>query len=452
MIRKVKWNNYKSLGDLELNFINPSTGLPFNTIVLAGENGTGKTTVLESLATFLNRQSIAPFEYIEYSADGCSFCITPDSSEVWRIKAGYHKRVDVSSGAEEWIDSGLGYNEEKIVEDTKDLRHYGFAYSKARSGFRTEMVSSVTTQQVDNEKYEPDEQENFTRIKQLLIDIDGQDSSEWMKQCEKRDINDQKFDDFKIQSKGYRFEKAFNEFFDFVKYTGIDNSDPNEKKVLFKKHGTAIPVDQLSTGEKQIVFRGAHLLRNINSITGGIVLIDEPELSMHPIWQKRILDFYRGLFKNGESQSVQIIIATHSEYVIQSALKDRDNVLVITLSDENGTIRAREITAPNVLPSITAAETNYLAFGVPTTDYHIELYGYLQTKTGCNRIEDCDSYIARQPQYDAAKHERIDSYRSSNYKTLPTYIRNAIDHPDSGRTYTEDKFEESIKLLIELCK
>lgn len=452
MIRKVKWNNYKSLGDLELNFINPSTGLPFNTIVLAGENGAGKTTILESLATFLNRQSIAPFEYIEYSADGCSFCITPDSSEVWRIKAGYHKRVDVSSGAEEWIDSGLGYNEEKIVEDTKDLRHYGFAYSKARSGFRTEMVSSVTTQQVDNEKYEPDEQENFTRIKQLLIDIDGQDSSDWMRLCQERGINDDKFDDFKKLSKGYRFEKAFNDFFTFVKYKGIDNSDPSEKKVLFEKYGKSIPVDQLSTGEKQIVFRGAHLLRNINSISGGIVLIDEPELSMHPIWQKRILDFYRGLFKNDGNQSVQMIIATHSEYVIQSALKDRDNVLVIVLSDENGKINAREITAPNVLPSITTAETNYLAFGVPSIDYHIELYGCLQTKTGRHRIEDCDSYIASQPQYDAAKHKRLDSFGSHHYQTLPTYIRNAIDHPDSGRTYTEDEFEESIKLLIELCK
>ena len=452
MIRKVKWNNYKSLGDLGLNFINPSTGLPFNTIVLAGENGAGKTTILESLATFLNRQSIAPFEYIEYFADGSSFCITPDSSKVWYADSGFHNRREIESGNEEKIFSGRGNNEEKIVEDSKDLRHYGFAYSKARSGFKTEPVTSVTTQQVDNEKYEPDEHEDFTRIKQLLIDIDGQDSSEWMKQCEEQGINDQKFDDFKKQSKGFRFEKAFNDFFDFVKYKGINNIDPNEKKVLFEKHGNAIPVDQLSTGEKQIVFRGAHLLRNINSITGGIVLIDEPELSMHPIWQKRILDFYRGLFKNGEDQSVQMIIATHSEYVIQSALKDRDNVLVIILSDENGTINAREITAPNVLPTITAAETNYLAFGVPSIDYHIELYGYLQTKTGCHKIEECDAYIAQQKQYNASKHEKIDSYQKQHYQTLPTYIRNAIDHPDSKRSYTEEEFEESLKLLIELCK
>lgn len=452
MIRKVKWNNYKSLGDLELNFINPSTGLPFNTIVLAGENGTGKTTILESLAIFLNRQSIRPFEYIEYFADGNSFCITPNASEEWYADSGYHTRRDICSGNEENIFTGLGGNEKKIAEDIKDLRHYGFAYSKARSGFKTEPVSSVTTQQLDSERYELDEYENFTRVKQLLIDIDGQDSSNWMRQCEERGITDQKFEDFKKLSKGYRFEKAFNDFFENVKYGGIDNNDPKEKKVLFEKYGKNIPIDQLSTGEKQIVFRGAHLLRNMNSITSGIVLIDEPELSMHPIWQKRILDFYRGLFKNDVNQSVQMIIATHSEYVIQSALKDRDNVLVIVLSDENGTINAREITAPNVLPSVTAAETNYLAFGIPSIDYHIELYGYLQTKTECHRIEDCDSYIASQPQYDAAKHERIDSYRSSNYQTLPTYIRNAIDHPDSGRTYTEEEFEESIKLLIELCK
>lgn len=452
MIRKVKWNNYKSLGNLELNFVNPSTGLPFNTIVLAGENGTGKTTILESLATFLNRQSIRPFEYIEYSVDGNSYCITPDNREEWFVNSGFHNRRLIESSAVEMVHTGISSNEEKIHKDLKDLRHYGFSYSKARSGFKTDPVRSVTTQQIDNEKYEPDEEENFTRIIQLLIDIDGQDSSDWMRLCQERGINDDKFDDFKKLSKGYRFEKAFNDFFTFVKYKGIDNSDPSEKKVLFEKYGKSIPVDQLSTGEKQIVFRGAHLLRNINSISGGIVLIDEPELSMHPIWQKRILDFYRGLFKNDGNQSVQMIIATHSEYVIQSALKDRDNVLVIVLSDENGKINAREITAPNVLPSVTAAETNYLAFGVPSIDYHIELYGYLQTKTGCHRIEDCDSCIASQPQYDAAKHQRIDSYRSSNYQTLPTYIRNAIDHPDSGRTYTEEEFEESIKLLIELCK
>lgn len=74
-------------------------------------------------------------------------------------------------------------------------------------------------------------------------------------------------------------------------------------------------------------------------------------------------------------------------------------------------------------------------------------------KTGCHSIEACDRYIVRQiPTYDVAKHQRLDSYRLSNYQTLPTYIRNAIDHPDSGRTYTEEELEKSIKLLVELCR
>lgn len=35
MITKVKWKNYKALGNLELDFTN-ATGEPYNTIVLAG--------------------------------------------------------------------------------------------------------------------------------------------------------------------------------------------------------------------------------------------------------------------------------------------------------------------------------------------------------------------------------------------------------------------------------
>lgn len=97
MIRKVKWNNYKSLGSLELDFVNPTSGTPYNTIVLAGENGAGKTTILDSLAIFLNRQSIAPFDYIEYTADGKTFCVSPESGNEWRKNVDFHKRRELGS-------------------------------------------------------------------------------------------------------------------------------------------------------------------------------------------------------------------------------------------------------------------------------------------------------------------------------------------------------------------
>ncbi|MDO4276522.1 MAG: AAA family ATPase [Eubacteriales bacterium] len=168
------------------------------------------------------------------------------------------------------------------------------------------------------------------------------------------------------------------------------------KKYRFEKHGKEIPVDSLSTGEKQIVFRGAHLLKNINSMSGGIVLVDEPELSMHPKWQQKVLQYYRSLFNKNGSQDAQMIIATHSEYVLRSALEDRDNVLIIVLNDNNGTIHSKNITAPTILPTITSAETNYLAFGILSVHYHIELYGYLQNKTGNFTVKSCDDYVRGQ--------------------------------------------------------
>ena len=47
----IKWNNHNILGNIELDFIKPH-GSVYDTIILAGENGTGKTTILETLATF----------------------------------------------------------------------------------------------------------------------------------------------------------------------------------------------------------------------------------------------------------------------------------------------------------------------------------------------------------------------------------------------------------------
>ena len=75
--------------------------------------------------------------------------------------------------------------------------------------------------------------------------------------------------------------------------------------ILFEKNGVEISIDDLSTGEKQIVFRGAYLLRNINQLNGAIIMVDEPELSMHPKWQKNILRYYKNLFtdNNGGTNS-----------------------------------------------------------------------------------------------------------------------------------------------------
>ena len=453
MIRKLKWNNHDVLGSLELDFTKPD-GSIYNTIILAGENGAGKTTILETLSAFLNLGPIDPFEYLSYSTNGIPYTITPMPDE--DPKYGFHIRKNEINGETQRIRTSRNVNQQSIDTDLADLRHYGVSYTKARSGFNTKKVKSTTTQQLDSQKYESDSEDDFTSIKQLIVDVDAQDNSEWMK-ITKSGIGTP-FATFKPTSKMYRFEKAFNDFFGTVQFKQVDNTNHEEIKILFEKHGKEIPVDDLSTGEKQIVFRGAHLLKNINSMSDGTVLIDEPELSMHPKWQQKVLKYYRSLFNNNGTQNVQMIIATHSEYVLRSALEDRDNVLIIVLSDNNGSINSKYITSPTILPTITSAETNYIAFGILSVDYHIVLYGYLQNKTGNLTIKSCDDYIVAQTTYyNASLHAKPYSFtnqygHTTHYQTLPTYIRNLIDHPDPSQAYTQEEFKRSIELLIELCR
>lgn len=447
MITKLKWKNHPILGNLELNFAN-ANGEPYNTIILAGENGTGKTTILETLSTFLNLGTIKPFEYIEYIVNNNTFQIYPKTDS--DADLGFHHRKNLSDGSENYVHSNKNNNPNSISSDILDIRHYGFSYSKARSGFKTNKIQSTTTQQLDQNKYDNDEKDDFTSIKQLLVDIDEQDNSSWMKISRRHP--ETTIAEFDASSKMSRFKKAFNNFFDKLQFQEVDTFSPDEKKIIFTKNGKNIAIDSLSTGEKQIVFRGAQLLRNVNNMNNSIILIDEPELSLHPRWQNKILGYYRNLFNQNNIQSSQLIIATHSEYVLKSALKDPNNVLVITLNETAGVITPTMVTAPSVLPSITIAETNYIAFNIASIDYHIELYGYLQTRENKPTIKACDDFILNHPLYNPQKYSKPYSYNKTNYQTLPTYIRNAIDHPDSSHTYTDEELRKSIEFLIQLLK
>lgn len=444
MITMVEWDNDPILKNLRLNFAKED-GTPYKTIVIAGENGTGKTHILETISTFLNLGTIEPFKEITYEVDGVHYTIAPNKEYT---NIGFHLRRKEGEEKSTLV-SGCRTSDgqEKIKGDKLDIRHYGCCYSKARSGFSTKPVKSSTTQQLDVDLYDNDTSEDFTVIKQLIVDIKTQDNSFWDRICASgKQIS---YQEFHKTSKIYRFEKAFNEFFESIKFIGVDEEARDEKRVVFAKNGNDISIDNLSTGEKQIVFRGAQLLKNSRNLTGGVVLIDEPELSMHPKWQARVFDYYRGLFSIDEEQNNQIIFATHSENVIHAAVKDPDSLIII-LSDENGTIKATKM-GEMILPTKTAAEINYLAFDVASIDYHIALYGYLQTLGNKQKISETDKFIQTQPEYDSAQHGKIDTTHNITYYTLPTYIRNAIDHPDSQRKYTPQELITSIKLLRNIC-
>ena len=83
--------------------------------------------------------------------------------------------------------------------------------------------------------------------------------------------------------------------------------------------GQPLPLQSLSSGEQQELVLHYDLLFRVPS--NAIVLIDEPELSLHVAWQKRFLP---DLLKIVELSNFDALIATHSPYVAG----DRDDLMV----------------------------------------------------------------------------------------------------------------------------
>lgn len=94
-----------------------------------------------------------------------------------------------------------------------------------------------------------------------------------------------------------------------------------------------VPMKNLSDGYKNtigmiadIAYRMAilnpQLLENVLTETPGIVLIDEVDLHLHPVWQQRIIRDLQTLFPK-----VQFIVSTHAPSVISSV--KRENMLVL---------------------------------------------------------------------------------------------------------------------------
>ncbi|WP_027185388.1 AAA family ATPase [Desulfovibrio inopinatus] len=91
-------------------------------------------------------------------------------------------------------------------------------------------------------------------------------------------------------------------------------------RMVVKKHGEELAVNQLSDGEKILMAMIGDLARRLaianpmrtNPLEGyGIVLVDEIDLHLHPKWQRMIVSQLHDVFPN-----CQFLISTHSPHVI----------------------------------------------------------------------------------------------------------------------------------------
>ncbi|GGK83491.1 hypothetical protein GCM10011509_34910 [Ornithinimicrobium pekingense] len=87
--------------------------------------------------------------------------------------------------------------------------------------------------------------------------------------------------------------------------------DPDLGFTIKTASGRAVPPDGLSSGEQHELVLAYNLL--FKTVPGSLVLIDEPEISLHVVWQQQ---FIADLETIAEVVPMQFIIATHSPQVI----------------------------------------------------------------------------------------------------------------------------------------
>lgn len=96
---------------------------------------------------------------------------------------------------------------------------------------------------------------------------------------------------------------------EFVQGKTFTTSQKSHGGLIVLKAKEAFPIDQLSSGEKQLIILLTEALLQKRKET--IFLADEPELSLHISWQRKILPSLNKLNPNA-----QIIVATHSPEIV----------------------------------------------------------------------------------------------------------------------------------------
>ncbi|MDR2968934.1 MAG: ATP-binding protein [Tannerellaceae bacterium] len=245
-LKKLHIDSYKVLQDFDIDFC--MNGVPADIIVIAGVNGTGKTTLLMRII-----ESIALYDNTN--------------------------------------DSGRELDIDGLPKGQEGMAMIKF-FSEGLDSLKT--LSSYILRYVDK-----------------LVFEEGKTSTEAYIDVQ------QKID---IILKGFQLDTRF---------FGIDR----DRNLIFTNtQGQKFGIKGLSSGEKQLLAKVFSLF--VDEMKGKVVLMDEPEESLHPSWQSNLIPVLRHC---AEQNDCQFILATHSPQIISSVYKEELRLLVRA---EDGKIEA----------------------------------------------------------------------------------------------------------------
>jgi predicted ATP-binding protein involved in virulence len=320
-LKKITLKNFKCLSNITLTFENERRTIRKWTLIL-GENGTGKSNVLKSIALVTSGSNALGElignvdNWIKYNENHCSI-----EAEL-ETKKGENRIVTLQLNKGDNLSKIISNNEESLrlidsAIENADRNYFVVAYGASRR-LSNEMFSN----------FEKSRNGRSVNVRNLFDNTSTLNPlNAWIIEL-----------DYRSGDKGLDLVKETLK--DFLPGISFHSINKEKKQVLFKTEDGVIPLDQLSDGYQNMAAWIGDLLFRITETfkdykkpleARGLLLIDEIDLHLHPKWQRRLLDFIGDKLPN-----FQVVATTHSPLTAQQA---DSGELYALKRDENNIIR-----------------------------------------------------------------------------------------------------------------
>ena len=484
--------NYKCFGSETVEGFAVPNGKPGSGLnVLIGENGTGKTAMLEAINlltdsayTIENRLSIHDFHDVAhpievsykasdefrckmptsyhgctFDADGIELAVSPRKqkgskllsppytvSQKFRPSASTYRKAD---GTDSRNPVKLDHRSMRRGADWSGDALNVFLFDKNRSRHLSHGTYTTIFERICNDL-------NWKFVRELNKDPEKRAKLEAA-------LGDDFLSEAKHVAGSGVGEKTANELADFLNDSQYKNLrvdlvnylNPFETARLTLRGDDSLEqIRAKDLGSGVEVMLAMLMLRSVYGASKGkiVYLVDEPEAHLHPKAQQSLLELL-----TEESAESQVFLSTHSPYMFKEALAHSPGLFTFTRSSDGVAVENANEVGASLLPwGPTWGELSFRAYGLPTVELHNELYGFIQEQTSSFTESEMEAYLASKGFAKAKNWTRVDggAPRAPQPVTLSTYVRHSIHHPENTQNadFTPAELTDSVEQLTRLIE
>ncbi|MDD2376475.1 MAG: AAA family ATPase [Clostridia bacterium] len=364
MIEEIKIKNFRSWKDEKVSF-KPNMNL------IIGENDSGKTTLLDALSIMFNKKTLEIMD-IRINENATEFIL---KMNIVTIKVSYN-RDDISKPMKEYVFKKEYLEEQKTIlqtlDDMEEIKKLGLIINeKITAAIReVDRAKSKITTKIDELIVSGNPVEDSTILQKYNFQyLDGKTINDINQYVNEAYINNfckeiwnEKVENATITVKEYvekRFANHINNvrttlnevdnIQNFKKYNNninrLDIAEPNVQFASLKcntsisivgNDNNPIEFNKLGDGTKRRITLSLFEINSKEETRESIYLFDEPDTHLHVKAQCELLEIFKKILDK------QIIITTHSPFIINSVStdrislvrKDEDTTKIQSISDE----------------------------------------------------------------------------------------------------------------------